>query len=132
MPRQIRPDNDYKDALLKLIPSEIVASYMCIDGVIPRDGTTFTNAVALGITVCMAALIYPFLKRFHHVHNRKQIILTIVGFCVWVFWLQFDTPGRGISNLLPPNSSWLASVVLMLWTLASPIFFNRKFPSHQK
>ena len=33
MARAIKPDQDYKSKLLKLIPSEIIAAYMVIHGI---------------------------------------------------------------------------------------------------
>lgn len=37
MAKQINPDQTYRDKLLKLIPSEIVAAYMVLIGIIPEN-----------------------------------------------------------------------------------------------
>jgi len=37
MAREIKVDQNYRDMLLKLIPSEIVAAYMVLAGIIPQD-----------------------------------------------------------------------------------------------
>ena len=51
MAREVKINQDYKSKLLKLIPSEIVAAYLVIEGIIPEErkylGTLAVSIVLL-------------------------------------------------------------------------------------
>ncbi len=120
MPREISEKNGYKDKLLKLIPSEIVAAYMTIDGMIPEASATdpLPKWVSLGVLILMLALIPPYLKKFYNVQQSRQVIFTMLAFAIWVYWL-----GRPFTFWVP-HVTWLASILLIVWTLLIPIFIN--------
>jgi hypothetical protein len=125
MPRQIAADDPYRNSLLKLIPSEIVATYMSIEGVIPNSGNMLNVGASIAATLLIAGLIYPYLQRVHNVTDKRQIVLTVVGFLIWVLWLQIDNPNRWLGGSeIFKDASWLPSVLLMLWTFASPLLMT--------
>jgi hypothetical protein len=116
MAREIKPEQDYRSKLLKLIPSEIVAAYMVLHGVIPGEHAKW----GLIIVTLVLLIITPFyLKKFERVKKNLQIIFSSVTFLVWVYSL-----GGGPFAHWNMYEPWIASVVLVLWTLIIPLLFK--------
>ncbi len=116
MAREIKPDQEYRSKLLKLIPSEIVAAYMVLHGVIPAEYAKW----GLIIITLVLLIITPFyLKKFEKVKKNLQIIASSLTFVVWVYSLGGGPFAHW--NLYEP---WIASVVLVLWTLIIPLLFK--------
>lgn len=115
MARQIKDAQNYRDRLLKLIPSELVGAYMVIEGIVPQDqakwGTLVTSAILMILT--------PFyLNRLQGVTRPAQLIVTTLSFAVWVYSL--GGPFRYWGLYQP----WIGSVTLVLWTLIVPLVVN--------
>ena len=115
MAREIKVDQNYRDRLLKLIPSEIVAAYMVLAGIIPQD---YAKWGLLIVSVILLVLVPFYLKLFQKVDRILQIIITTISFAVWVYSLGGPFKEWGIYY------AWLSSVILILWTLIVPIFVN--------
>ena len=112
MAREIRQDQNYRDRLLKLIPSEIVAAYLVLWGIIPGEATLGTLIV----------FIVPFyLWRLNNVQRTSQLIITTISFAVWVYSI-----GGGPFADWGLYEPWIASVILVLWTLVIPLVVNPK------
>jgi hypothetical protein len=114
MARQIESTNTYKDVLLKLIPSEIVAAYMVIDGLVPGD-KPYAKWVATGASMFLLILTPIYLNKLYKVHKWLQILFTTGSFVVWVYWMGGPFKYWGIH--VPP----IASIILVLWTLLIPL-----------
>ena len=118
MPREIRDTQNYYEKLLRLIPSEIVAAYLVIIGIIPPNVPVWLNVVVTSILL----LIIPFyLYRALDVKNKLQIITTTIAFIVWVY--SFN---GGIFNSFGLYKPWIASIILVLFTLIMPILIVEK------
>ena len=118
MPREIRDTQNYYEKLLRLIPSEIVAAYLVIIGIIPPNVPVWLNVVVTSILL----LIIPFyLYRALNVKNKLQIITTTIAFIVWVY--SFN---GGIFNSFGLYKPWIASIILVLFTLIMPILIVEK------
>ncbi len=119
MAREIKTNQKYRDRLLKLIPSEIVAAYLVLSGIIPPDAKLGT----LIVSIVLLVLVPFYLWRMHDVRRTMQLIVTTISFAVWVYSLG------GLSNpfvawdLYQP---WIGSVILILWTLIIPLAVNPK------
>ncbi|MBM4172076.1 MAG: hypothetical protein FJ214_09435 [Ignavibacteria bacterium] len=121
MPREIKEDQNYKDKLLKLIPSEIVAAYLVILGILSNEEITIqeTNItvivhwVVFGIILILTPV---YLRKFQNVMKLSQLILTSLSFVVWSYSLGGPF---AVSNFY---HSTIASILLILWTLAAPTF----------
>jgi len=117
MAREIRHDNVYKDRLLKLIPSEIVAAYLVIEGLIPKDDPQ-AALVSLISSVILLVFIPFYLKRTMAVQKPVQILFTMVSFVVWVYSLGGPFAHYDL------YTGYIGSVILVLWTLLIPFFYR--------
>ena len=117
MAREIKPDQNYRDKLLKLIPSEIVAAYMVVMGIIPESNAKWGTLI---VAVVLLILTPFYLRKFEQVANNFQIVMCSLSFVIWVYSLG----GPFIHwNVYQP---WIASIVLILWTLVIPLLVSTK------
>lgn len=113
--REIVQENDYKDKLIKLIPSEVVAAFMAVNGMIPEGPD---RRIILTVVTAFLWLMIPLYQvLLYKVRNSWQIAVTMGSFVVWVYsmggpFLEWD----GLYK------DWLGSVLLVLWTLVTPLF----------
>lgn len=113
MARQIKKDQEYLGRLLKLIPSEIVAVYLAIQGIIPAK----SQKLGLLIISVVLFILTPFYLRLaQKVKSIPQIALSSLSFVVWVF--SMGGPFVHFFQYDP----WISSVILFLWTTFIPQF----------
>jgi hypothetical protein len=116
MPRTIRNENVYLTKLLKLIPSEIIATYLFVQGIIPESD----YKIELTIVSAILLIATPFyLRKFQNVNTIRQIIISTISFIVWLF-----TFGHTFQAWIS-YPEYYGSVVLALWTLLAPLFMKR-------
>ena len=117
MAREIQRRNPYKERLLKLIPTEIVAAYLVIEGLIPQEAThgAVVSLISFGV---LLGLIPLYLKKTMQVHQPWQIVFTMVSFVVWVYSLGGPFIHYGL------HISYMGSVLLILWTLLIPLVYR--------
>lgn len=123
MARAIKPDQDYKSKLLKLIPTEIIAAYMAVHGifqgqVIQLGDADVTHLVGWSVFFVLLVLTPLYLTRIHHVRGKMQLVLTTLSFVVWVYTLG------GPFQMAGWYQAQIASCVLVLWTLIVPLFIE--------
>jgi len=119
MAREIKPNQDYRGKLLKLIPSEIVAAYMALQGVVPENSAKW----GLTIVAILLLLITPFYLRIvEKVKGKPQIVFSTISFIVWLYSL--GGPFRYFDLYQP----WIATIVLVLWTMLIPVFLGSGTP----
>lgn len=113
MARQIKTDEKYMGKLLKLIPSEIVAAYLAIQGIVPVE----SHKWGLLIVAIVLLIITPFyLLRVQKVKKTFQVVVSSLAFIVWVYSLG------GPFVYFKIYEPWIASVILLLWTTFIPQF----------
>jgi hypothetical protein len=80
--------DDYQDRLLKLIPTEVVTSYIFLDGLL-RSAPANVPASVLRWVVFVALLVatWFYLNRIENVTKRDQLIISTLAFALWVFSL---------------------------------------------
>jgi hypothetical protein len=115
MAREVKPDQDYKSKLLKLIPSEIVAAYLVIEGIIP-DHRKYIGTLA--VSIILLILVPFYLKRIYKVKRFGQHVFVMIAFVIWIYSL--GGPFRHW-NLW---EAWIGSSLLILYTLAIPLFYR--------
>lgn len=77
MPREIRENQNYRARLLKLIPSEIVAAYMVLAGIIPEDSAKWGTLI---VSIVLLVLVPFYLSRFQDVKRASQLVVTMISF----------------------------------------------------
>ncbi len=115
MAREVKTDQDYKSKLLKLIPSEIVAAYILIGGIIPADYKYWGTLIT---AVIMLVLIPFYLRRLYDVKRLGQIIYIMIAFVIWIYTLGEPFRQWGIWQ------EWIGSALLVLYTLTIPLFYH--------
>ena len=115
MAREVKTDQDYKSKLLKLIPSEIIAAYILIWGIIPADYKYWGSLITAAI---MLVLIPFYLRRLYDVKRLGQIIYIMIAFVIWIYTLGEPFRQWGIWQ------EWIGSVLLILYTLTIPLFYH--------
>lgn len=93
MAREIKENQKYKDRLLKLIPSEIVAAYLVLSGIIPEGSARWGTPI---VSIVLLVLVPFYLWRMHDVRRTSQLIITMISFVVWVYSLRGSFRGLGI------------------------------------
>lgn len=115
MAREVKSINDYKSKLLKLIPSEIVAAYVVIEGIIPDEHKHIGTLIA---SIALLILIPFYLKRFYQVNRLGQHIFVMVAFIIWIYTLGGPFIGWGIYE------AYIGSILLVFYTLLIPLFYR--------
>lgn len=132
MARQIKPQptiqmkegtqlpDDYKDRLVKLIPSEIVTAYVTIQGIMKGyTGSGNIHALLWIVFVILLILTPVYLHYISKVNNVFQIIFTSIAFVLWVIVI-----GGPIDTILGFNSAFIGSIFLVLYTLVIPFIYK--------
>lgn len=115
MPREIKVVQSYQDRLLKLIPTEIIAAYMALQGVVPA---AYAKWATLAIAVILVALTPLYLTRLQGVRHTGQVVMTTLAVVVWLYTLGGPFQYWGLYQ------PWIGSVLLVLWTLVVPLVVN--------
>jgi hypothetical protein len=113
-------DKDYLGALLKLIPSEVIAVNIFLQGVIPADALLVKLVVSFALIV-----ITPFYLRFAmRVESLTQLLVSAVSAIVWFYSLgNLETSYLWGFKLYQPL---FGSIALALWSLFPPMFLYKK------
>jgi hypothetical protein len=113
--------NDFKDRLVKLIPSEIVTAYITIQGLI--SGSTSANGKSdalLWIVIVALLILTPiYLMYVGNVKKSGQLIFTTIAFIIWVIVI-----GSPIKEILNFPASFIGSIMLVLYTLMIPFVYK--------
>lgn len=115
------PPSDFKDRLVKLIPSEIVTAYMTLQGLI--SGQVNNKFLYTWIVfACLLILTPLYIKFISGVNKIGQISFTTIAFIIWVM------ASGGFKILFPDvpvfADNFLGSLILILYTLIIPIVYK--------
>jgi hypothetical protein len=117
MGRSIEGDrNSFLQVLLKLIPSEIIAVFVFIQGVMPRLILPHLVVAAL-----LLAITPVYLARVMGVRSRAQLVISTLSLAVWIYAIR-GGPVQFIPY--PWYQPWFGAVALAIWTLIPPIFLT--------
>ena len=117
MGRSIEEQNTFLQVLLKLIPSEVIAVFIFIQGVMPHS--LAPHLVIALLLVCMTPV---YLYWAGGVRSRPQLVISTLSLVVWVYAMGVG-PFRFVRP--PWYEPWHGSVALALWTLIPPMFLSR-------
>ena len=109
--------NTFFQVLLKLIPSEIIAVHVFVQGVMPR-----VFAPTLVVFLLLVGITPLYLYWAMGVRSRPQLVVSTLSLVVWIYAL-----GQGPFRFMraPWWEPWYGSVLLALWTLVPPMFLTR-------
>ncbi|MBP7177027.1 MAG: hypothetical protein KBA53_12540 [Thermoclostridium sp.] len=115
---QLVPD-DYKMKVIKYIPTEIVAAYVTLEGIINASGQAPAGAYWM-VFVILLVLTPLYVWRITNQANQKpawdQIIVSFFSFIIWVMALG------GPFATLPWYQPIYPALLLPLFTLIIPLF----------
>ena len=115
MIKPIRPNSSYLDRLVQLIPAEIVAAHLAVQGLVANN--IDVRNLALEVSAGAFLVFLPlYLWRIQGVRSVLKILLTMVSFVIWVYAVSSPVYTRW--SLDPV---W-GSVALILWTTVIPVF----------
>lgn len=114
MNRSIESDNSFLQVLLKLIPSEVIAVFIFVQGVLPR-----LLAPHIVVAALLVAITPLYLARAMKVHSRAQLVVSTISLVVWIYAM-----GAGPLRFVRPPyyAPWHGAVALAVWTLVPPMF----------
>jgi hypothetical protein len=117
-PAKLAAYDNYYSRLVKLVPSEIIAFYLALDGIVssmPQKEVLLW--VVFGISV-EGAWIY--LSRLANVSDIPQRIITVLGFAIWVFVF-----GGPFAQLSWYDANY-GKLLLVLYTFFVPLIYRGK------
>jgi hypothetical protein len=113
-----REDNSFIKALLKLIPSEIIAVFIFLQGVLPDRLIPH-----LVVSLLLIALTPLYLYTAMGVRSGGQLAVSTLSMVIWIYALG-QVPVRYLEA--PLYEPWYGSVILAVWTLIPPMLLYRK------
>lgn len=118
MGRAIEQENNFIQVLLKLIPSEVIAVFVFVQGVMP--GQFWPHFV---LAVVLVGLTPLYLSYAQGVKSRAQLVLSTLSLVVWIYAM-----GTGPLRFVKPPyyEPWHGAVVLAVWTLVPPMLLTQR------
>ena len=119
--------DDYRSRIIKLIPAEIIAAYLTLKGLIESAASsTSVKEIIYWIVFLVLLVLTPiYYKKITKVVSGKQLFITTCAFILWVYSVGGPMADwfveRGIFT--ESDQSLIASVLLILFTLISPLLF---------
>jgi hypothetical protein len=117
MGRSIDEENTFLQVLLKLIPSEVIAVFIFLQGVMPARVVPH-----LLVALLLVGITPLYLARAAGVTSRPQLVVSTLSLVVWIYAM-----GAGPLRFVhaPWYEPWYGAVVLAVWTLVPPMFLSR-------
>ncbi len=112
--RRISYSSSYEDKLIKLIPADIVAAFIALNGFLSSE-IEKTKWILLAASLLLLLLIPIYLNKMYGVYNPAQILVTMGSFLVWVYSIGGPFVYFGWQN------PYLAATILVFWTLLIPL-----------
>jgi hypothetical protein len=117
------PDG-YSDALMKLVPPEIVAAFLAIDGIVRGSkgigASTYWTVYAVLLVICLL-----WVKRTSDAQGLpvawRQIGVSTAAFAIWTYAIGGPFEYARLASYNPA----LAGIVAILFTLAAPLILRR-------
>jgi hypothetical protein len=116
--RAIDAENSFLQVLLKLIPSEVIAVFIFVQGVMPR-----LLVPHLVVALLLIAITPLYLSRAMGVRSRVQLVVSTISLVVWIYAMGVG-PLRFVRA--PWYEPWHGAVALAVWTLVPPMFLAGK------
>ncbi len=118
MGRAIEQENSFLQVLLKLIPSEVIAVFIFVQGVMP--GAFWPHFIMAVVLIALTPLYLSFAAG---VKSSAQLVLSTLSMVVWIYAM-----GTGPLRFVraPYYEPWHGAVLLAVWTLVPPMLLTQK------
>ena len=115
-------EDPWATKVLKLIPADIIAVYLCVYNLIKAQMPGDQNTSAQWVVFILIALIMPFyLRKVAKITSWKQILLTGIAFLIWVLSIGGPFESYKWDNL---SAQFIGALLLPIYTLIIPIFYD--------
>jgi hypothetical protein len=112
--------NDYKDRLVKLIPSEIITAYVTLKALINGAGEQGNRQLLTWIVFGILVILNPvYLYYVTNVKKAGQIVFSSFAFVLWVMVI-----GGTFTTVLGYSAEYLGSIMLVIYTLLIPFVYK--------
>jgi hypothetical protein len=112
--------NDYKDRLVKLIPSEIITAYVTLKALINGAGEQGNRQLLTWIVFGILVILNPlYLYYVTNVKKAGQIVFSSFAFVLWVMVI-----GGTFTKVLGYSAEYLGSIMLVIYTLLIPFVYK--------
>jgi hypothetical protein len=112
--------NDYKDRLVKLIPSEIITAYVTLKGLINGAGAEGNKQLLLWIVFGILVVLNPlYLIYVMNVKKAGQVVFSSLAFILWVMVI-----GGTFTTVLGFPAEYIGSILLVIYTLFIPFVYK--------
>lgn len=119
-PSQAQTVNDYKDRLVKLIPSEIITAYVTLKGLITSPSVEGNKSLLLWIVFGILVVLNPlYLYYISNVKKAGQIIFSSFAFVLWVMVI-----GGTFTTVFGFPAEYIGSIMLVIYTLFIPFVYK--------
>ncbi len=119
-PSQAQTVNDYKDRLVKLIPTEIITAYVTLKGLITGPGVEGNKSLLLWIVFGILVVLNPlYLYYITNVKKAGQIIFSSFAFVLWVMVI-----GGTFNTVFGFPAEYIGSIMLVIYTLFIPFVYR--------
>jgi hypothetical protein len=124
MAREVNNQQPFQDKVVKLVPTEIVGAYLVILGIVsPAESAGKEYEYTLiGAFVVLLILTPVYLWKVSGVTNRIQLLVSTLSYVIWIYTLTY--PFKYWNWYYPT----VGAVVLILWSLITPIFVTPSSP----
>ncbi len=138
MSREIKPlsnalnsenseSNDYKDRLVKLIPSEIIAAYVTFSGIIDgfaKSSPQSKSTTLLWIIIVLLLILTPiYLRVISGVNSIKQLVFSSFAFFIWAHATNSPYDNKIILGF---PFEIIIAMILIFYTLLIPFIYKGK------
>ena len=112
--------NDYKDRLVKLIPSEIITAYVTVKALINGAGEQGNRQLLTWIVFGILVVLNPLY--LYYVTNVKKAGQSVFSSFACVLWVMV-IGGTG-TTVLGYSAEYLGSIMLVVYTLLIPFVYK--------
>jgi hypothetical protein len=110
--------NEYFERVAKYIPGEVLAGYLAVNGIIQSVDASKERALpaaAWGVFILCLFLTPIYFNQMAKPGQPKRLnmLVATIAFAVWAYALG------GVFNLVGVYKPWLASILLVVFTLVS-------------
>lgn len=111
--------SDFKERMVKLIPSEIITAYVTIYGLVSAVEPEEKSKLLWAVILILLFLTPIYLIKVSNVTKWQQLLFSTLGFLIWVF-----ATGSPEENIYCYPTAFIASLVLIIYTLFIPILYK--------